>query len=155
MRRIGQRTSPHIIHILSTMRIVLDTNGLVASLGVTSPFREIWLGLHDCKYTLCVSNEILFEYQEIIAAKTTPAIANHVIDFILNSENVEFVVPFYHFELVTADHDDNKFVDCAIAANATYIVSDDKHLRPLQFITFPRLAVLKLMEFVEILKGIS
>ena len=134
------------------MRIVLDTNGLVASLGSTSPYREIWLGIRDCKYKLCVSNDILFEYQEVIAAKTSPDIANQVIDFILNSENVELVTPFYHFELITADHDDNKFVDCAIAANATFIVSDDKHFKPLQQITYPRLAVLKLMEFVEILK---
>ena len=134
------------------MRIVLDTNGLVASLGATSPYREIWLGIRDCKYKLCVSNDILFEYQEVIAAKTSPAIANQVIDFILNSENVELVTPFYHFELITADHDDNKFVDCAIAANATFIVSDDKHFKPLQKITYPRLTVLKLMDFVEMLK---
>lgn len=134
------------------MRIVLDTNGLVASLGATSPYREIWFGLRNCKYRLCVSNDILFEYQEIIAAKTTPSIANKIIDFILNSENVELVTPFYHFELITADHDDNKFVDCAIAANATFIVSDDKHFNSLSQITYPRLMVVKLMEFVEILK---
>ena len=134
------------------MRIVLDTNGLVASLGATSPYREIWLGLRNCKYRLCVSNDILFEYQEIIAAKTSPSIANKIIDFILNSENVELVTPFYHFELITADHDDNKFVDCAIAANATFIVSDDKHFNSLSQITYPRLMVVKLMEFVEILR---
>jgi putative PIN family toxin of toxin-antitoxin system len=136
------------------MRIVLDTNGLVASLGTTSPYREIWLGIHDCKYKLCVSNEILFEYQEIIAAKTSPAIANKVIDFILNSENVELITPFYHFRLITDDPDDNKFVDCAIAANATFIVSDDKHFKPLQQIAYPRLMVVKLLEFVEILRNL-
>ena len=136
------------------MRIVLDTNGLVASLGATSPYREIWLGLRNCKYRLCVSNDILFEYQEIIAAKTSPSIANKIIDFILNSENVELVTPFYHFELITADRDDNKFVDCAIAANATFIVSDDKHFKSLLQITYPRLMVVKLMEFVKLLKDL-
>lgn len=53
---------------------------------------------------------------------------------------------------VQADRDDNKFVDCAIAANATFIVSDDKHFRPLQDISYPKLIVVRLMEFVEILK---
>ena len=129
------------------MRIVLDTNGLVASLGSTSPYREIWLGIRDCKYKLCVSNDILFEYQEVIAAKTSPAIANQVIDFILNSENVELVTPFYHFELITADHDDNKFVDCAIAANAECIVSDDSHFKVLQTVPFPRVRVRQLKDF--------
>ena len=139
--------------IKSMMRIVLDTNGLVASLGATSPYREIWLGIHDGKYKLCVSNEILFEYQEVIAAKTSAAIANQVIDFILNSENVELITPYYRFGLIAADPDDNKFVDCAIAANATFIVSDDKHFTPLKLISYPRLQVIKLKEFIEILRS--
>ena len=92
------------------------------------------------------------EYAEIIARKTTPLIAENVIQIILNSKFVEFVTPFYHYGLITADQDDNKFVDCAFAANATFIVSDDKHFKPLQQITFPHLLVIKLMEFVEILK---
>lgn len=137
------------------MRIVLDTNGLVASLGAASPYRDIWLGFHDSKYTLCVSTDILLEYQEIIAVKTSPRIANQVIDYILNSENVEMVNPYYRWELVTADHDDNKFVDCAIAANATFIVSDDKHFRPLQQVNFPRISVIRLMEFVKLLRNMK
>ncbi|MBO4315289.1 MAG: putative toxin-antitoxin system toxin component, PIN family [Prevotella sp.] len=136
------------------MRIVLDTNGLVASLGATSPYHDIWLGIRDSKYILCVSNEILLEYQEILSAKTTPAIAAKVIDFILQIDNVELITPHYHYELITIDRDDNKFVDCAIAANATYIVSDDKHFRPLLQLSYPRLVILRLMEFVELLKSL-
>ena len=63
------------------------------------------------------------------------------------------VTPHYHFELITADRDDNKFVDCAIAANATFIVSDDKHYLPLRQIEYPRLYVIRMMEFVSILKN--
>lgn len=44
-------------------------------------------------------------------------------------------------------------LDCAIAANATFIVSDDKHFRPLQFVDFPQVSVLRLMEFVEVLRS--
>jgi len=133
-------------------RVVLDTNCLIASLSRTSESYDVWRGLHEGRYTLCVSNEILMEYAEIIARKTTPLIAENVIQIILNSKYVEFVTPFYRYGLITADRDDNKFVDCAFAANATFIVSDDKHFRPLQHIAFPHLLVVKLMEFVEILK---
>ena len=105
--------------------------------------------MHECKYKLCVSNEILFEYQEIIAAKTSPAIANQVIDFILNSENVELITPFYHFELITADPDDNKFVDCAIAANARFIVTEDHHFNVLKEIQFPSVPVVNIDEFLS------
>lgn len=130
-------------------RIVLDTNCLIASLSRTSRSYSVWQGLHDGRYILCVSNEILMEYQEMIGRKTSPEIAENVIQYITNSEFVEFVTPYYRFNLIKADCDDNKFVDCAIAANATYIVSDDKHFIPLNSISFPKLLVLRLMEFVE------
>lgn len=109
--------------------------------------------LLEGKYLLCVSNDILWEYQEIIAQKTTPQIAENVVNYLLNSPFVEMVTPHYHFELITADRDDNKFVDCAIAANATFIVSDDKHYLPLRQIEYPRLYVIRMMEFVSILKN--
>ncbi len=41
--------------------------------------------------------------------------------------------------------------DCAFAANAHYIVSDDKHFNELKSIDFPKIEVLKLKEFREIL----
>ena len=100
-----------------------------------------------------VSNDILWEYQEIISQKTTPQSAENVVNYLLNSPFVEMVTPHYHFELITADRDDNKFVDCAIAANATFIVSDDKHYLPLRQIEYPRLYVIRMMEFVSILKN--
>lgn len=133
-------------------RIVLDTNCLIASLSRTSRSYSVWRGLHDGRYILCVSNEILMEYQEMIGRKTSPEIAENVIQYITNSEFVELIIPYYRFNLIKGDRDDNKFVDCAIAANATYIVSDDKHFKPLNNIGFPKLLVLKLMEFVERLK---
>jgi predicted nucleic acid-binding protein len=74
-----------------------------------------------------------------------------IIQYLINNENVELVDTYYCFELIKDDPDDNKFVDCAVAANATYIVSDDKHFAPLKEITFPQLLVIKLMDFVRIL----
>ena len=134
-------------------RVVLDTNALVASFSKDSPTSTIWRSLLEGKYLLCVSNDILWEYQEIIAQKTTPQITENVVNYLLNSPFVEMVTPHYHFELITADRDDNKFVDCAIAANATFIVSDDKHYLPLRQIEYPRLYVIRMMEFVSILKN--
>ena len=55
--------------------------------------------------------------------------------------------PHYTFALIEADKDDNKFVDCAIAANAKCIVSEDKHFRVLKNIPFPKVEVLGIEEF--------
>lgn len=133
-------------------RIVLDTNCLISSLSKKSESYDVWKGLYEGRYVLCVSNSILEEYQEKIAEKTTPDIAENVIQYLINSENVELISTYYYFNLISADPDDNKFVDCAIAANATYIVSDDRHFAPLKEIEYPRLLVVKLLEFVNILK---
>ena len=53
----------------------------------------------------------------------------------------------YTFALIEADKDDNKFVDCAIAANAKCIVTEDKHFRVLKNIPFPKVEVLGIEEF--------
>ena len=58
-----------------------------------------------------------------------------------------------YFHLIEEDHDDDKFVDCAFAANATFIVSDDKHYDVLQDIDFPKLLLLKLKYFLDLLQS--
>ena len=48
------------------MNIVLDTNCLLMSLSRRSPYYPVWRDFVDGKYTLCVTNEILAEYEEIL-----------------------------------------------------------------------------------------
>jgi len=43
-------------------------------------------------------------------------------------------------------------MDCAITAGADYIVTEDSHFNHLKLINFPRLNVLTLDEFNEMLK---
>ena len=64
--------------------------------------------------------------------------------------NVEFVNTYYRFKLLK-DDDDNKFVDCAIAANASYIVTHDKDFKILAEIDFPKVRVIDTQEFEMIL----
>ncbi|MBQ0075288.1 MAG: nucleotide-binding protein, partial [Prevotella sp.] len=59
---------------------------------------------------------------------------------------------YYHFELIEADKDDNKFVDCAIKADAKYIVSNDRHFAVLKTIPFPHVEVIDIQQFLEELK---
>ena len=132
-------------------RIVLDTNCLLASLSRHGQYYPVWKGLQTGKYVLCISNDILEEYEEIIGIKTSPEVARNVIALLLKSKNVMFVDAFFKWRLIEADHDDDKFVDCAFAANATFIVSDDKHFDVLEKIPFPRISVLKLHQFLQIL----
>lgn len=132
-------------------RIVLDTNCLIASLSKRGKYFNVWKGLRFGVYTLCVSNEIIEEYEEILTQKINPQIAANVIQTILNSPFVEKVDPHFKFHLIEEDEDDNKFVDCAIVANASYIVSNDRHFNILKTIPFPKVELISIAEFSEML----
>ena len=120
-----------------------------------SPYRIVWNAFLNGEFTLCLSNEIVEEYLEILSNKTTASIAGNVISTILNQHNVELINPHYRFGLIQADVDDNKFVDCAIVANAEYLVSNDSHFRILEQIPFPKVNLLRLKSFSRMLKGYS
>lgn len=132
-------------------KIVLDTNCLLASLSVQSKSYIVWKSLQEGKYVLCVSNDIIEEYREIIAQKTNSQIADNVVRFLEASPYVKSFDIYFKFGLIKQDIDDNKFVDCAIIANATYIVSEDSHFNILKTIPFPKANVIRLADFVEIL----
>ena len=130
-------------------QVVLDTNCLLMSLPKTSPYRIVWNHFLAGKYVLCISNEILEEYQEILAIKTTPSIASNVISTILNCQNIRLITPYYRFGLIPSDADDNKFVDCAITSGADYIVTNDAHFDILGHIPFPKVSTLSIKDFCE------
>lgn len=91
------------------------------------------------------------EYEEIIALKYHPEIAKEVLRTLLKLPNIHKQFIYYRWHLINADPDDNKFIDCAVSANAHYLVSHDKHLDVLKNVTFPKLVVLRLDEFKPIL----
>lgn len=135
------------------MRIVLDTNCLIQSIPQKSPFRRVWESILSGENILCVSNEIIEEYMEILQKLTDEETATLVIKTIVENPFVEFVNPYYQFHLITADPDDNKFVDCAIAATARYVVSNDRHFNVLRLKeTFPTVEVINLKNFLELIQ---
>jgi putative PIN family toxin of toxin-antitoxin system len=114
-----------------------------------SAYHDVWTAYLEKRYSLCVSNEIINEYEEIFAEKTSPSFAKDFVRAILLRPNTIFVSPQFRFNLIVADPDDNKFVDCAIVANAEYIVSQDTHFNILKTIEFPKVNVIRIEEFSE------
>lgn len=131
--------------------VVIDTNCLLRMIPLRSKYRPEWESFLNGKYAICTSNEIISEYLEIVTEKVNASFAANIVGAILRSPFVLRFDPQYHFNLIEADPDDNKFVDCAIIANADFIVSDDSHFRVLQSIPFPKVNVLTLDEFNNIL----
>lgn len=129
-------------------RIVIDTNCLLAILPSISPYHKVWTEFLEGQIEICVSNEILMEYEEIISQKTSSFFADIIIKALLNRRNLVRVSPTWRFRLISQDPDDNKFVDCAIAGQAEILVSNDKHFRVLNAIDFPAVTLLRLQEFI-------
>ncbi len=100
---------------------------------------------------LCVSNEILNEYEEVIERLMSENVAKYTISLILNNPTTLFLSPNYQFNLIKEDPDDNKFVDCAIAANAEFIVTNDSHYKCLRNIDFPKVECIGLEIFNNLL----
>ena len=132
-------------------RVVLDTNCLLISLSRRGAYYTVWKEFFSEKYILCYTNEILSEYEEILSQKMGGDIAGNVIKAIISRKNTVRLDVHFRFNLIQADPDDNKFVDCAIAANASFIVSQDHHSDVLHAIDFPKVELIGIDEFVSLL----
>ena len=129
------------------MNIVLDTNSLIMSIAPKSPYRSVWQAFLRGDYNLCISNEIMEEYAEVLARNISPRVSEAIVYAILTRPNVIRKDPHYSFGLIEADKDDNKFVDCAIASNAKCIVTEDNHFNVLKSIPFPKVEVIGIDDF--------
>lgn len=130
---------------------MLDTNCLLISLSRRGAYYTVWKEFFSEKYILCYTNEILSEYEEILSQKMSGDIAGNVIKAIISRKNTVRLDVHFRFNLIQADPDDNKFVDCAIAANASFIVSQDHHFDVLHAIDFPKVELIGIDEFVSLL----
>ncbi len=131
---------------------VNDTNSLLQILPRRSRYNYIWQDFLEERFTLCVSTEILNEYEEILSTHISPTVAENIISTIVNQENTLLITPYYYFGLILSAPDDNKFVDCAICANASYIVTEDRHFDILSRIDYPKVEVVNLDKYASVMR---
>ena len=93
------------------------------------------MGLLAGKFRWALSNENLLEYEEIAAREMGAAGVERMLRFIELAGQARDAFlrlsPTFRFHLIAADADDDKFADCAIAAEADYIIAEDHHFEAL------------------------
>lgn len=118
------------------MTVCLDTNVFLQIFGRRQPYHQILRALLEGRLALAVSNEILLEYAEVTAKLSGPERWRDVealLDLLDQLHgNIRRVQPQFRFAVITADPDDNKFCDCAVAAEADFVVTDDAHFAALK-----------------------
>ena len=85
------------------MRVVLDTNCLIMAISARNEYHQVWQAFLDGKYIMCVTNEIIEEYSEVISRNISPFLSELVISAIINRKNVLMKSPSYAFHLIEAD----------------------------------------------------
>jgi uncharacterized protein len=135
------------------MKVIIDTNGLLNSIPKNSSKRWLYDAFITKEFIWVLSNEILSEYAEMVASEFSERAMEIVLSILLTATNTFRFDPFYKWQLVVDDPDDNKFVDCAIGANVDYLVSDDKHMKGLLRIDnlFPPVPIISFEQFSKIL----
>src|SRR5690625_2632922 len=109
------------------MNVIIDTNVLLVIIPSKSKYHIAYEFFMDCGYELVCSNEILLEYEEQLKMRYDILSVEEILANLIENKNVQFYDPQFNWNLIQQDSDDNKFVDCAIAANADFIVTNDNH----------------------------
>lgn len=133
------------------MLAVIDTNCLLASIPAKSNYYWLYEAFIQQKFDWLIGNEILTEYEEKIIDIYSEKAAHLVLNILSVAPNVIYAEPYFKWNLITQDDDDNKFVDLAIAGNADHIVTNDRHFSPLKTLDFPKLSIVTLNEFKDII----
>ena len=110
------------------MLVVIDTNVLVSSFLSNGPPRRIIELWRAGRIVLCLSEPILDEYVEVLerlGLKGSPELDELVGLFASGFSSILVPRP-PSISIVREDPDDDKFVECAVALKAAFIVSGDK-----------------------------
>jgi len=112
------------------LKVVIDTNVFISSFFGGIP-REI-INFWKCgKITLCLSQEIIEEYIDVLnrlGLKDEKEIQK-LTRLFAESYNSIFTIATPNLNIVEDDPDDNKFIECAVALDSKIIISGDKHLK--------------------------
>jgi len=138
------------------LRVVIDTNVLVSALlnkkGV--PARILGI-LRDNGFTLLLSFEIV---QEVVEVLVSPKIKKRYVvsrqdlsDLLtLFFTNAELAAKVEKIKNVSKDPDDDKFLACASASAADWIISGDKHLLTLK--EYQGIRIINARDFLKMLE---
>jgi putative PIN family toxin of toxin-antitoxin system len=133
------------------LKVVLDTNVLVSAVVYGGNPRKVLQAAISGAVDLSVSETIIKELQQVLQRPRFGLSVQFIQNTIAELTSIaEWVVPTKHHQLVDEDPSDNFVLDCAVAAEADYLVTGDDHLIRLKACGSVR--IVNSQQFVEILE---
>jgi uncharacterized protein len=130
--------------------IVLDTNIFISGIFWKGDSYSILGLLNYSIITVTISSEIIAEVYRILSNFKIKMSQEDVDDWIRFIEEKCVIVEPKEKFFIVEDPTDNKFIDCAVAGNASYIITNDKHL--LKIKKFRNISIITPKEFIIIIK---
>lgn len=140
---------------MKNLSIVIDTNVFLVIVPSRSKHHWVFEAIRNNRLTLLISSEIVLEYEEQLGYRYKVDVVDQLLEILTLKRNVRLIFSYYQWKLISADADDNKFVDCAIAGNADYLITHDTDFDVLKTVPFPKVNVVRLDEFERIFTRFS
>lgn len=130
------------------MRIILDTNVFISGIFFRGPPSQILKAWKNQNLQIVLSKQILDEYQVVadeLSLQYPQINITPIIELVtihgqfINTDGIDISI--------CEDHDDDKFIECAIAGKCSIIVSGDKHL--LKIKEYKSVKIIKPRDFIE------
>lgn len=132
----------------SITKVVIDTNVFISAFGWDGKPEAVLNLMEQRKVVNCITNDIYSELQRVVAypkLKFSPTLQVNILEFVFSWSN--FVKPKETVAVIADDPDDDKFLACAVAANAATIISGDPHL--LAFGSYRNIPIMTPAQFLE------
>ena len=119
---------PHLQEISNGVKVVLDTNVFISALFWKGAPYQIFRKILRGAILNFTSPQILEELKERLLDKfkLPPEKVKEFLEIIVFSSQI--VYPKKKLNIVKKDPEDNKILECALEAKASFIISGDKHL---------------------------
>ncbi len=129
------------------LRVVLDTNVFISSFfgGVPRKIIDLW---KNGKITLCLSQEIVEEYIEVLSRLgVEEQEIKKLTRLFSEGHHSIFTAQTPKLSVVMDDPDDDKFIECAVSLDCKVIISGDRHLQSVK--KYIDIVILSPREFLD------
>ncbi len=132
------------------VKVVLDSNIYISGIIFGGNPRKIIDLIIEGKIRLCISSDILIEIKEVLERDKFGFSSDITQQIIFEIESLsECLTPRKKHSVVKKDADDNIIIDCAIEANADYIITGDDDLLSLK--EYKKIKILSPVEFLRLI----